>query len=242
MQDFMATQNFYDPKVSILVGIVFLLREIELANATRSRVTVEEHDSRITLLLPVSQTDITGVGLKRSWFCTCKSPQLGHDSGCVYDMMLAHLDKVDKSETVMFVDVREAGAGPLFPNGARGTVAKSEVVGAVERQAHNLGQHLFSTKGDRPNAGHTLRVSCAQWLAEMGNEEAKIHTFAIWSSDIVMHYLGEAHRINLSAEVMEKRQGVYGAAQTSTVMYAPAVCDEAKDHMIDEPPITVSRA
>lgn len=44
MQDFMATQNFYDPKVSILVGIVFLLREIELANATRSRVTVEEHD------------------------------------------------------------------------------------------------------------------------------------------------------------------------------------------------------
>lgn len=56
-------QGLFNANQAIFIGIVYLLREIELTNAQRSRVLVDEHDRRVTLLLPVSKTD----RCKRRW-------------------------------------------------------------------------------------------------------------------------------------------------------------------------------
>lgn len=94
---------------------------------------------------------------------------------------------------------------PLFPNRAGLTVSKHKVVKAIEHAAVQTGQALYMPEGDRMFGGHTLRVSGARWLAELGIEVAKTQAFARSAFDIVLHYVGEAHPINRSAEVMQKR-------------------------------------
>ena len=55
----------------IVAGSFFCVREIELSLALRQHVVFDEHQSRVSWLLPSSKTDPKALGKTRSWDCVC---------------------------------------------------------------------------------------------------------------------------------------------------------------------------
>ena len=81
----------------------------------------------------------------------------------------------------------------FIPTRTRVVVSKQAMVRTIERAAINLSIPLAAPDGCERVSGHSLRVSGAQGLARMGWDFWAIQLHGRWHSDVVKHYVREAH-------------------------------------------------
>ena len=78
------------------------------------------------------------------------------------------------------------------------TITKAGAVSTIERIAETIREPLLDSQGGRRFGGHSMRVSGAQWLGQLGFSVEQVKTFGRWASDSVVRYLGEAHVSDLA--------------------------------------------
>lgn len=218
-----------NPQGAVFLGSSFLLREIEVAYARLNHLRLDRKHSRVMLDLPVSKTDPTAVGCTRVWGCTCLDPALPCGD-CVFHAAAAHLEIVHASLGIEPTDPLSQVL-PLFPDEAGDTVTKAAMVGTIEQIAVRLGLPLLDVLGQKRFGGHSLRVSGAQWLGNLGFDVEKIRTFGRWSSDTVVRYLGEAHVSDLAKsrrKAMRDRGLLEGHLLPTPAGNGPQQCTEAE--------------
>ena len=192
----------------ILVGSLFLMREIEVAAAKVGHVTIDVVAKTVSLLLPVSKTDIYALGKTRTWSCICsKLREVGEfpDVPCVYHLLKNHLEKLHTyvADQVGHISGEAWNNVPLFPTRELKPTVKEFVVRLIEVMAETLG--LETRDGQqRLFGGHSMRVSGARFLASLGMEINKIMLFARWMSIVVLRYVEEAPLVTFSQEVRSR--------------------------------------
>lgn len=189
-----------------ILGACFLLREIELAYARFSHLTLDLAAATVTLELPVSKTDASAIGCCRSWGCVCVVGSPGSDAvmACPFHAAVRHMEYLQRV-IVEAGEVYPAG-GALFPSSAGHTVTKEAVVRTIERLGGMLGEPLYAPDGTRRFGGHSLRVSGARWLASKGVAAEKIAALARWESQVVLRYIGDASLRDLTASCIRLTQ------------------------------------
>jgi hypothetical protein len=186
----------------LVIGVSFIMREIELAFALAEHVTLDEGEKRVSLLLPVSKKDPRAVGCSRSWSCLCPLGN-GTRSDCPFHAAFHQLRLLEKTFGVPLPT-----ALPLFPTASGRHVDKAIVISALEATIQAYGEPVVSTTGGRLYGGHSFRVTGAEKLASLGLEVIKIMVLARWAGETILRYVREAPLANLSHEVaqLEKRR------------------------------------
>ena len=128
----------------ILCGSYWCLREIEIAGALRSHITVRSSPRlQASWVLPCSKTDPSALGKTRCWECVCSEVP---DTTCPACSMAAHVAHMDLRFPLL-------SDYPLFAT-AEGEVAeKAKVVETIEAVALRLDLPLVSEAGQRLYGG-----------------------------------------------------------------------------------------
>ena len=178
----------------LAVATFFLLREIELAAMLVEHVRLDSSKCTVHVRLPVSKTDTTGIGCVRSWACLCRDR--GRRPDCPYHCAQAQLQLLRDR----FGDPLPAEL-PFFPNKEGRTIAKTQVVAALEATVKKMGLETVNESGVRCFGGHSFRVAGARRLGSLGVEVAKIMVLARWSSSAVYRYVDDTPLDTLAADV-----------------------------------------
>ena len=190
-----------DPGCAVIMGAFWCTREIELALALRSRITVRPakglNKLRVSWLLPCTKSDPSALGKTRFWECVC-SP--GVVAPCPACLAVSHLRLLD----ARFGDAPDL---PLFPSSAGQVVSKAAMVATIEAVASRMELPLFDAFGNRLFGGHTLRVTGAQHMASIGVTMPCIQLLARWDSAVVLRYVAEAPLEALSADYRRSLAG-----------------------------------
>ena len=184
----------------IILGMFFLLREIEASLSLASSVSIEPNSKRVTWNLPATKTDPMALGKVRSWECTCDGKRR-----CPCPFHAAS----DQQKILTKLFATDGGLPPnlpLFPTKQGQTVEKEAVVRTIEKVASTLQVETHNESGDRLFGGHTLRISGAQHMAAIGIDTVIIALLARWQSSIVLRYAAEAPLQNISDTYRSKLQ------------------------------------
>ena len=181
-----------NPRAAILCGAWWLCREMELSTARARMVEIRTSGAlaSATWHLPVSKTDTQALGMARTLQCSCSS--LGR-AGCPVHGLWDHLGFLHAR-----FGHRWSGDGPdwdlpLFPTGLGTVVAKSAMAKTIRHAAFLLDVPLSAPDGSERVSGHSLRVTGAQGLAQLGWDLWAIQLHGRWQSDVVKRYVREAH-------------------------------------------------
>ena len=169
------------PLRAVIVGIWWLLREIELANLTIECVRCEGQAAHIRL--PSSKTDSEGAGATRTLGCICAS---GSARICPYHVVQRQHQWASEQAAALH---KHAKGFPLFPTSSGHAAAKSDVIKAINGVAAQLQLPLTSVTGTPIYTGHTLRVSGAVHLAMSGIDVWRIQLHGRWGSSAVLRYV-----------------------------------------------------
>jgi hypothetical protein len=175
-----------------MLASIFLLREVEAANALTSSWSFCHNAMEITWLLPASKTDHLALGTRRTWGCLCDVPGLC----CPYHVALGHWTWL---QTTSFM--KPGIDGLLFPAAGGGAPSKAAVVSTFEALGAMLGQPLVSETGIRTFGGHSARVTGAQALAAVGVEINKIRILARHSGEAILRYVADSPLKSLRADL-----------------------------------------
>ena len=74
---------------TIVIAAFFILRELELSTMVRGSVTMNALLMTVTILLPVSKTDVMALSCQRTWGCVCG--ETVDPYSCPYHAMEAQL-------------------------------------------------------------------------------------------------------------------------------------------------------
>lgn len=188
------------PARACIVGAWWLVREIELGNATVADVTFEGSLARWNL--PVSKADPQALGASRAHECACRSepgaPQLLPSNLCPACLL---------RDQVAFARTRGGAQGPLFPNPVGDFPSKAGVVASIRAMAKRLNLPLRSPQGAPRWGGHALRRGGAQYFAAAGVELWRIQALARHSSAAILGYLDQAHVAALGSVASEAAAG-----------------------------------
>ena len=105
---------------------------------------------------------------------------------CPFHVIASHLENLKRHFGPLRSDM------PLFLNKGLGFAEKECAVQTIEALATRLRICARDTEGKRLFGGHTLRVSCARFLADIGLGETLISLLARWVSPIILRYVREA--------------------------------------------------
>jgi hypothetical protein len=188
----LVTGGPHNPMHFTLLACIFLLREVEAANALISAWTFNHASSELTWLLPSGKSDHLALGTRRTWGCLCEVPGFG----CPYHIALEHWSWL-VSSPFMCPQVDS----PLFPAVGGGAPSKAAVVGTFEALGTMIGQPLLSEVGIRLFGGHSPRVTGAQLLAAAGVEISKVRILARHSGDAILRYVADAPLKSLRADL-----------------------------------------
>ena len=128
----MANKGPVNTNAIIILVTFFMIRELEGAVAKMGHMAFCVEDLTVTWALPVSKTDYTATGRKRTWGCTCIDPERPGKI-CPYhvayehkEMLRARLWKQFAAEKKHMDEMREDGIDPwddedlpLFPRHRR---------------------------------------------------------------------------------------------------------------------------
>jgi hypothetical protein len=179
----------------VVLATFFMMRELEIAAALATHLSVDEEVLRVTLRLPVSKTDARAAGCSRSWSCLCRNAVRRVD--CPYHSAVDQI-KILKGK---FGNVLPLSL-PLFPTASGDVVSKMGIVEALEANVEATGALIVAENGGKLLGGHSFRVTGAQRLAALGVEVAKIMVMARWAGESVLRYVREAPLETLPAEVV----------------------------------------
>jgi hypothetical protein len=185
------------PLQAVLLGSMFLLREVELAGVTVDNVLLCERLKEVTLKLTSSKSDSMALGTTRTWGCICGVPTLP----CPFHLCQFLCARAQ-------TDAREQGLSEAAARGitlfasANGTVPlKAKFVDTFEAIAAQLGLSIWTSEGTRAYGGHSLRVTGAQALAAHGIEITKIRILARHSGEAILRYVAEAPLTTLRSDL-----------------------------------------
>ena len=180
-----------DPITATLLGVVFLLREIELSTTIVSSVTFNTATLEVTWLLPGSKSDHMALGVSRTLGCHCDIPKMA----CPYHLARQHADWLQTSQHPADDEA------PFFPAANGRFPTKAAVVDTFERIGEKLDQPLVTATGMRRFGGHTARVTGCRLYAENGAEVNKIRILARHSGDTILRYVGDTPLRSLKADL-----------------------------------------
>ena len=139
--------------------------------------------------LPASKTDCTASSVSPTCGRLCQD---GVSAVCPAHLAVDHPDSIRE----LFPD--HDGALPLFPDLRGQHVTKAPVVDTTEAIAVKCDLAIRDPQG-RPLFGeYSLRITGAKYLAGIGLELHKLSLLAIWSSDVILRYVGEAPLTSLT--------------------------------------------
>ena len=141
--------------------------------------------------MPASKTDTAALGVARTHGCTCPSPS-SPSPACPAHAMYAHLRFLQRRFPEQWVDGRPRGGFPLFPAADGEPVTKAAMVSTIQHAATLQGIPLRSPDASEQVSGHSLRVTGAQGLAQLGWHLWAIQLIGRWGSEVVRQYLREA--------------------------------------------------
>ena len=168
------------PVDSVIVGSFFLVRELELALAVWRNFQVS--DAVVKWCLPASKADPTAAAVTREWKCLCGDtprPCPVHAALRIKQFRLQRDGAIDPDSPVFIV-----------PDGRVPT--KDEVVNTIEALGRLTGDKLIDELGRRRFGGHSMRVSGARYLANLGLEMFKLAVLARWNSPVLLRYVADA--------------------------------------------------
>ena len=183
------------PLRAILLGSIFLLREVELASAQVRHLQLDHVSREITWHLASSKTDPSAMGTKRTWGCLCDARTLPCPYHLAKAAVQAAMDRAGDGDTSAQL------RSPLFPTRGGTVPSKAKMVLTLEHFATQCGEPLVNSAGLRVFGGHSMRVTGAQTLAAQGIEVSKIRILARHSGDAVLRYVAEAPLTTLRADL-----------------------------------------
>ena len=181
-------------KTALLTGVMWCLREIELSHIRVDAVTLEESSLKVTIKLPTSKTDPTGTGASRSCGCLCAAHGMSHP--CPFYLLQAH-----RAFLVSFFGELDPWM-PFFPTAQKQLVSKVAMVNCIVDVAAKLGLSVLDADNAQRFGGHSLRVTGARWLAELGLPLVSIQLLARWEGDVIRRYIAEAPLRRLSEDYL----------------------------------------
>ena len=179
----------------LVVGVSFIMREIELAFVLVAHARLDGKARTISLQLPVSKRDPRAIGCTRSLACSCGGTAAVRPD-CPYHAVAAQLGLLRER----FGDPLPDGL-PLFPTDAGEAVDKAVVVKQLLATIRAYGGATHSDGGACLVGGHSFRVTGAQRYAALGVEVTKIMILARWAGGAVLRYVRDAPLANLAEEV-----------------------------------------
>jgi hypothetical protein len=151
-----------------ILGYHFILHEAELTCIFLGDVACDLVQKQITIRLPVSKTDPSGKGCRRTLACDCKS---GYNPTCVF---CVGLDMVWQQEArLQSMGVRDdLSEFPLIgrEDDPRHVVTKADFIDALKWGAKTIKDEVRGAAGLDPDnvTGHSLRRSGCKGLARRG--------------------------------------------------------------------------
>ena len=186
-----------------LVGIFFMLREIELTAALLGHVSfspcasLANHSSgSASLLLPTSKTDLKALGATRTWDCVCRVRDLS--AACPVHALLRQRARVQGIAEDLGLEASEL---PLFPDARGLQVAKGASVATIVALPKLYGCPVTDAVGACLFGGHSFRTGGAAFLAARGINPYKIQALGRWRSPLVIHYAGAALATGLALDL-----------------------------------------
>ena len=179
------------PRNALIIAGWWMMREIEVANLRASCVAVAQgRCPAVTLTLPASKADQTGVGVKRTHTCLCRGGAIRPfcPAHAAWDQLLnlrrwypSHF-----SEGILVTDL------PFFPARGGGTCTKEGFTQTIVRAAQILEMPLQNELDNERVTGHTMRPTGAQFLARAGLDTYTVQLLGRWGSSTVEQYVREA--------------------------------------------------
>ena len=181
----------------VLLGSLWVMREIEVAWAIRSDITVNDAKKIVSWLVPVSKTDPAAKACVRSWGCLCE--RFGRRL-CPYHRWGDYILKLER----YFLDkgIAFSGDSPVFPDSRGQVIKKVEAVSAIEACMIKLGSAVADGGGRRLYGGHSMRVAGSRFWAACGLELFKLQIFARWGSQCILRYVSDAPLANVTGDVL----------------------------------------
>ena len=175
-------QNVLHCRDMAVIGLWFMLREAEMANARASDIRLQGRN--VFLTIPVHKTDPLGKFTVRALSCSCSVRQ--HNL-CVWHSTERHLVRLEAHPA------RAGGTQfPLFPDEEGRTASKQRFIEAVRLVIARTGTCMTRPGPDGQETqrfhGHCLRISGAQMLSSSGVELALIQLLGRWTSSAVLRY------------------------------------------------------
>eukprot|EP00435_Cladocopium_sp_Y103_P025351 s1252_g6.t1 len=149
--------------------VVWMLREIELADLTTGDVTIDHMSKKVSLHIKISKTDSEGRGVNRTLQCLCTSNKC--DPECPYALSKDILEKVEKY----------SGTGSwLSMDKTRKQATKAQIVRTWRLM---FGEGITGHSGRRTGALHYIRSGWSiTQVAHLGR----------WKSSAILSYAEEA--------------------------------------------------
>ena len=184
------------PKETILLGSLWVLREIEIAWTSWGDIVVDVEGMLIYWTLTACKTDPGAKSCTRKWGCLCN--ELG-EAVCPYHLMVRYRKMISEyfgTESNCLADDR-----PAFPDVTGKVVQKAAMVEALERTLRTIGEATRDQAGRRRFGGHSCRVAGSRFWASHGMEVYKLQIFARWGSDVILRYVADSplHHVRLPA-------------------------------------------
>ena len=171
---------------AIILGVWFMLREIEIANCLFHHMVLEGNE--LHLILPVHKTSTEGSFTARILRCGCRSRL---HRMCPWHCAERHLIRLAGHPAF-----RSGCSFPFFPDHEGRVISKAKFIDLVRRVLHSAGIPLVyhdESGHEFPRfGGHCLRVSGAMMLAAAGTPVSLIQLLGRWSSTAVERYIQQA--------------------------------------------------
>ena len=155
------------PKEVFLFGMMWMLREVEVASLKQGDLLINEQEKRVILNLNESKKDQEGRGVKRVLQCTCAE-------ACDWACPLANAKALSPAKGVVDLDA------PLCLTVGGTCPTKSQVVASWSK--------LFGMKV----SGHSARRTGALNYIRQGWTIAQVAYLGRWKSDVIYSYAEEA--------------------------------------------------
>ena len=170
----------------VIIGLWYMLREVEMANARA--VDVQLIGSDVSMTVPLHKTDPHGKFTQRTLSCSCGAKI---HALCIWHSCERHLLRLEEHPCRT-----TSHRFPLFPE-ADGTVAaKARFIDAFRRviSAAGIPTTRLGPQGLPMQRfhGHCLRVSGAQMLTSAGVDLALVQLLGRWTSSSVWRYVQDS--------------------------------------------------
>lgn len=183
-----------------VLGVFFILREIELSLSLASSVTLNFVTKVVSWLLPSSKTDSAALTTTREWRCLCDANTIWL---CPFHAAVRQMEFLKDT----FGD--ENGALPpglpFFPSLRGGAVSKESVVETIKEWHRRAGISVVDADGNELLGGHSLRTGGAVLLASEGVHIYQIELMARWKSAMLIHYAKTAPLKKMSRDYVRNK-------------------------------------